>query len=179
MRVVVYRFTGQQGPFHVPERWCEECDLTVNVVQRVASAFPGAEVAVRPWLVHLPWALLDGVWHPPGVVVDGQRVAQGAVPGEAELRAELERAAGITRPARHPYLRFHPVPVLVSLALAAAAVPALALLARAFVERFTPLTYTIHWLETVPLLVLALGFVLNGLFNERGGVFGRRIADAA
>lgn len=93
MRITVYRFTGRQGLFTVPERWCEECDLTVKAVERVAREFPGAEVVVRPWFVHLPQALWHGVWHPPGVVVDGRRVIQGRVPSEDLLRARFRDAA--------------------------------------------------------------------------------------
>lgn len=66
-----------------------------------------------------------------------------------------------------PYLVFRPRRVLVSLTASALLVPAVALAAKAVIEALTSLTYTIHWLETVPLLVGLFAFVLNGAWNRR------------
>lgn len=68
---------------------------------------------------------------------------------------------------RRSYLRFEPRTAVLALGLALALVPLGALLTKQLVEGATDLTYTIHWLETVPLVVLAVAFLLNGLLNER------------
>lgn len=54
-----------------------------------------------------------------------------------------------------------------SLAAATVLVPALAVAAKAAVEALTTLTYTIHWAETVPFLVVAFAFVIHAAWNER------------
>ncbi len=90
MSIVVYRVTGRQGPFTIPDSFCEECDLTVAVARRVAGRLgpEAVSVEVKPWIRHLPEALVKGGWHPPVVTVAGKLLTQGVVP-----RAEvLERA---------------------------------------------------------------------------------------
>lgn len=65
------------------------------------------------------------------------------------------------------YLTFRPRRVVASLALGVAVVVTVAFLARALVEGLTSFTYTIHWLETIPLLVVGVAFVVNAWLNER------------
>lgn len=79
---------------------------------------------------------------------------------------EVSKAARDNGRVLGPYRTFVPRRVALSLAASLLAV-ALALVAKAVVESLTPLTYTIHWLETVPLLVLLLAFILNGAWNQR------------
>lgn len=71
--------------------------------------------------------------------------------------------------ASSPYLTFRPRRVAASVAVALVGVPVLAVVVKGLVEGFTDLTYTIHWLETVPLLMLLVAFVANGWLNERAG----------
>ncbi|MBI2886167.1 MAG: glutathione S-transferase N-terminal domain-containing protein [Chloroflexi bacterium] len=95
VEVTVYRMTGSQLFFRVPEAVCEECDLTVAVAHRVAESF-GPErvtVTVKPWLNHLPEALLKGGWHPPVVTVDGRLVTQGIVPTSETLERAIKEPA--------------------------------------------------------------------------------------
>ena len=95
VEVTVYRITGSQLFFRVPEAVCEECDLTVAVAHRVAESF-GPEVVtvtVKPWLNHLPAALLRGGWHPPVVTVNGKLVTQGIVPTPETLQRAITEAA--------------------------------------------------------------------------------------
>jgi hypothetical protein len=66
-----------------------------------------------------------------------------------------------------PYLTFHPRRVAGSLTIALVLVPALALVTKTLVEGLTPLAYEIHWLETVPVLVVLFALGINGLWNER------------
>lgn len=65
------------------------------------------------------------------------------------------------------YLHFEPRRVAVSLAIGVLAVVASAFATKALVEGLTSFTYTIHWFETVPVLVLLVAFVANGWLNER------------
>lgn len=68
-----------------------------------------------------------------------------------------------------PYWTFRPRRVAASLAIGLAGVAGFAVLAKALVEGFTGFTYTIHWFQTVPVLVLLVAFVANGWLNERAG----------
>lgn len=94
--VTVYPMTGRQLFFTVPHSVCEECDLTVRLVQRVAAESPGVQVRVRPWFRHGLKALLRGGWHPPIVTIDGRVFSQGIVPDEERLRSALGSALGST-----------------------------------------------------------------------------------
>ncbi len=94
--VTVYPMTGRQLFFTIPHALCRECDLTVRLVQRVASELPGVEVRIRPWFTYLFDALRRGGWHPPVVTIDGAILTQGVVPDEEALRRALSRAARAT-----------------------------------------------------------------------------------
>lgn len=67
------------------------------------------------------------------------------------------------------YLHFEPQRVAASLAIAIFAVVVSAYAMKGLIEGFTSFTYTIHWFETVPVLVLLVAFVANGWLNERAG----------
>lgn len=67
----------------------------------------------------------------------------------------------------NPYWVFHPGRALASLVAGFAAVAAVALVAKAAVEAATDLTYTIHWVRTVPLLAVAFGWLIHGEWNRR------------
>ncbi len=90
--VTVYPMTGRQLFLTVPHAICEECDLTVRLVQRVASDLPHVEVRIKPWFNNLFDALRRGGWHPPVVTIDGKVSTQGVVPDEATLRRAIEAA---------------------------------------------------------------------------------------
>ena len=95
--VTVYPMTGRQLFFTIPHAFCEECDLTVRLVQRVASDLPDVEVRIRPWFNHLFDALRRGGWHPPVVTINGTITTQGVVPDEDGLRRALVRAGRSAR----------------------------------------------------------------------------------
>lgn len=91
--ITVFRITGRQLFFTVPDRVCEECDLTVQVARSVADRHPGRVVVeIKPWLNYLPSALRKGGWHPPVVLVEGRRVSQGVVPSPDTLEAAVVEA---------------------------------------------------------------------------------------
>ena len=91
--VTVYPMTGRQIFFTVPHVVCEECDLTVRLVQRVASDLPHVEVRIKPWFNHLFDALRRGGWHPPIVTINGRVSTQGIIPDEDGLRRALSHNA--------------------------------------------------------------------------------------
>ncbi len=69
--------------------------------------------------------------------------------------------------ARSPYLTFQPARVALSLLAGLVVVTIFAVTTKALVEETTDLTYTIHWFETVPVLVLLVAFVVNAWLNDR------------
>jgi hypothetical protein len=91
--VTIYYITGKQlGPLSVPERWCEECDLTVRAVQSaLREADPDSTLTFvsKPWMSHAIPALLKGGWHPPVVVIGGKVHSQGIVPKREGLVSRL------------------------------------------------------------------------------------------
>ena len=94
VEVTVYRITGQQGIIKVPHRYCEECDLTVQLVQRVINELdnPGVTLTVRPWMLWFWKPLLRGGWHAPIVTVNGRIVSQGVVPTADAVRDAIHAA---------------------------------------------------------------------------------------
>jgi hypothetical protein len=93
--VTVYPMTGRQLGINVPHAVCEECDLTVRLVQRVTAGIPNVEVRIKPWFNNLFDALRRGGWHPPVVTINGKIATQGIVPDEARFRRALDRASEV------------------------------------------------------------------------------------
>lgn len=97
IEVRVYRFSGPQlgGLFSVPERWCRECDLFARAADDAALATDvPVEVNVVPWWSRILGALRYGGIHPPVMVVDGERIAQGHdVPDVERIVEAIEAAA--------------------------------------------------------------------------------------
>ena len=91
--ITVYPITGRQLFFRVPRSWCEQCDLTIDLVRSVVDDLDGDyEVRVKPWFNHLFDALRSGGWHAPVVTIDGRVFSQGVVPDADELREALGAA---------------------------------------------------------------------------------------
>jgi len=100
--ITVFPVTGRQLFFTVPERFCVECDLTIQLAKAVAARHPGrVTVEIKPWFNYLLSALRRGGWHPPVVLVGGRRVSQGVVPSpEALGAAVLQALSGESRGGR-------------------------------------------------------------------------------
>lgn len=98
--VVVYRITGRQLFFTVPNRVCEECDLTVAIVRQAVEhvGVADARLTVKPWLNSLLEPLIRGGWHPPIVTVNGRVITQGIVPSKLAVEDAILKAAGIATP---------------------------------------------------------------------------------
>ncbi len=95
IRVVLYKYTGPQGLFTIPESWCRECDLLVRATER-AIAESGLEVdfRIRPWFLWMAVPFLRHFgWHAPILVVGGRMVSQGIVAKESAILEALQRAA--------------------------------------------------------------------------------------
>lgn len=97
--VRVYKFTGWQGIVKIPESWCRECDMFVRTADQAAEATDvPVQVEVIPWVTHVLGALRFGGYHPPVLVVDGERVAQGEdVPTVERVVDAIEQAATARR----------------------------------------------------------------------------------
>ncbi len=96
-RIQVFYITGKQlGPISVPHSWCEECDATVRLVQRIVEELgpqTGIEFEAKPWIRYAFEALRMGGWHAPVVTIDGRVFSQGVVPDREALLSRLAGAA--------------------------------------------------------------------------------------
>ena len=96
VKITVYKITGWQLLFKVPESYCEECDLLVAAANTVAKKLSKkgvkVQVVVRPYTNYFLPAILKGIWHPPGIVVDGKLISQGVVPPQADIEAAVMEA---------------------------------------------------------------------------------------
>ncbi len=88
LHIIIYRITGKQLFFRIPEKVCEECDLSVAIVHGVIEELGAKDkikVTVKPWINNLISCLFWGSWHPPVVTINGKRFSQGVVPNKAHL----------------------------------------------------------------------------------------------
>ena len=97
VKITIYKITGWQLLLKVPESYCEECDLSVAAANEVAKKLRKrgikVEVVVRSWTNYLPLALLKGIWHPPGVLVEGRLISQGVVPSQQAIEQAVIQAS--------------------------------------------------------------------------------------
>ena len=96
VEIVVYRFTGRQFFFEVPQKWCEECDLTIRLVREVLRELDlehdrRVRLTIKPWMANVLESLASGGWHPPVVTINDQTFSQGVVPDRAKLKNLLRR----------------------------------------------------------------------------------------
>ncbi|MBY7829422.1 glutaredoxin [Vibrio fluvialis] len=79
IKVTLYRWAGQFGPFKVNIP-CGECTLTKDILNDTFSnelAGIPIELEVKDWLSHWWEPLRYGAWHAPIVIVEGKVVSQG------------------------------------------------------------------------------------------------------
>lgn len=96
VEITVYRLTGKQFFFSVPDAVCEECELTVrqvkNVLRELGLDNDGrVRFRVKPWVEYMDEALAVGGWHAPVLMINGRIFTQGVVPERGKLKAYLER----------------------------------------------------------------------------------------
>lgn len=95
VQVTVYIVSGHHGFLTVPESFCRECHRFVRAADQAAERVDvPATVDVVSWWTRFPWALRHGGYHPPVMVVDGTRLAQGYdVPTPERVAEAIEAAA--------------------------------------------------------------------------------------
>lgn len=100
VEITIYRITGRQGWFTVPNWVCRECDLTVSAVLQACARLdiPHDTVTVLPWLPHLRQAWRTGAHHPPVVLIDGQVYSEEVVPEVGALTQHLRDIMGRKKP---------------------------------------------------------------------------------
>lgn len=92
MKVIVYRYTGRNWGFlTIPSNSCEECNLTFQVVKQIEKELKRKDVVFeyRQWFNWLPIALLQGVYHPPAIVINGKTFIQGVSPVKGKLKKKI------------------------------------------------------------------------------------------
>ncbi len=101
INITIYRFTGSQGFFSVPKKWCEECDLLVALVKKTIFELgieDKTKLTVKPWF--LWWwqpLLINFAWHAPILIINGNLISQGMVPEKNFLtKALLENVVQTT-----------------------------------------------------------------------------------
>jgi len=93
VNITIYKMTGKQLFFNVPEKICKECDLSVASVKSVAKKMNGnnINIEVKSWFNKMPQVLLKGGWHPPVVMINGKVFSQGIVPNIKELEIKIKQ----------------------------------------------------------------------------------------
>lgn len=100
IHVIIYRVTGKQLFFNVPDKVCEECDLSVGIIRSVVKELGvegEAEIVVKPWLNNIISCLLWRSWHPPVVTINGKRFSQGIVPNRTQLLDTLKHETEVLK----------------------------------------------------------------------------------
>jgi hypothetical protein len=89
--IQIYKVTGKQLFFEVPSKICEECDLLVNMTERVVDEINDSRIniEVKPWLNNLLSAILKQALHPPILLINGKVFSQGEVPDKSKLKERI------------------------------------------------------------------------------------------
>lgn len=103
--ISIYRFTGRQGLFSVPKKWCEECDLLILMVKQTVEGLrikSKTKITIKPWW--LWWwqpLFLYFAWHAPILVINGKLISQGVVPNKENLIKTLQNVLQTTEVTRN------------------------------------------------------------------------------
>lgn len=94
--VTLYVVTGRHGIFSIPESFCKECNMFYHAVDEARQGIDQeVSITVRSWWTGFPLALLHGGYHPPVLLIEGERIAQGHdVPSPERVGEALRRHAG-------------------------------------------------------------------------------------
>lgn len=92
--VKIYVVTGRHGTIRIPERFCRECNLYVRAADAAAEGVDvPVDVHVYSWWTRFLGALRHGGYHPPVMVVGGEKLCQGhTVPSSEDVIEAIERA---------------------------------------------------------------------------------------
>lgn len=95
IEVTIYRFTGSQGIFRVPKKWCEECDLLLAMVKKTVSELDiesKTQLTIKPWFLYWWQPLLKYMaWHAPILIINGEVISQGTIPDKQILVKALTK----------------------------------------------------------------------------------------
>lgn len=87
--IVIYRFTGRQGFFYIPKKWCKECDLLVNLVTSTLEKHDLADsvrLTIYPWWLYWYIPLFKfGSFKAPQLVINNKLISAGLVPTEENI----------------------------------------------------------------------------------------------
>lgn len=91
VHITIYKVTGNQLFFKVPEKVCQECDILVNVIRRVVDDINDSRISVeiKPWMNNLLSSIAKGGIHPPVLLVNSQIFSQGMVPNAKDLEERI------------------------------------------------------------------------------------------
>jgi hypothetical protein len=91
IEVTLYVVTGRHGLLSIPESFCKECNLFYHAVDEARQDLDAdVSITVRSWWTGFPFALFHGGYHPPVLLVEGERIAQGHdVPSPERVREPL------------------------------------------------------------------------------------------
>lgn len=94
--VEIYVVTGRHGIFSIPRRFCRECHLYVRAADAAAEGVDvPVDVHVYSWWTRFLGALRYGGYHPPVMVVGGEKLCQGhTVPSSDDVIEAVERTVG-------------------------------------------------------------------------------------
>ena len=91
MEIVIYKFTGWQWLFKIPESWCRECDLLVRATEKAMTSAGGNpdSLIILPWFLWFWKPLAHGGFHPPILTINGRIISQGIVPSVEEITSAI------------------------------------------------------------------------------------------
>lgn len=93
--ITIYRFTGSQGLFSVPKKWCEECDILETVVRatiRDLGVEEKTKLTIKPWFLWW-WRpfFTHFALHAPILVINRKLISQGTVPDKETMIRVLNK----------------------------------------------------------------------------------------
>lgn len=92
-KITMYRYTGRQGFFTIPEKWCKECNLTFNLINTILEELgikDSTQLIIRPWW--LLWFIplfRFGSFHAPQLIINDKLISAGVVPEREDVIAAL------------------------------------------------------------------------------------------
>jgi len=92
--VVEYIWGGSKFGFKIKSH-CEECSVTKGMVEdMLKKEFKGKNVKfeTKMWLSNIFEALFKGIYHPPGLTIDGKKFFNHSRKKPIPIRKELEKA---------------------------------------------------------------------------------------
>jgi len=92
VEIEIYVVTGRHGLLKIPESFCKECNLFYQSARKAAErADKGVNIEVKSYWTRFLRPLIRGGYHPPVMLVNGKKIAQGYdVPEVERLIGKIE-----------------------------------------------------------------------------------------